>query len=287
MSNTSIAGSLDNNILHRVRTLTPLARCALWIRRWDGADSDGKWCKTFGADSSCSCVWVNQALSVTLESSSDEITPLSVAKAHCFILWSLSTCSGSFPWRLPARSSSLCRCGNRSCPSCRCWWPQCTVLWVCVTPSCACTAACWGETRSPNSIDVHKRLAVLLLFMKKRKLHKRLWKWVIWSSLLPYTAGWETDRLALWQHLYKKHSADQLWKTLCWVEGMWMCWDECLLGEHWFFNFFLFCWTMKLLCWIILNHGKLSTRSEPPGWSQVIGKQFKEIKNNDSYNIKM
>lgn len=148
---------------------------------------------------------VNQALSVTLESCSNEITPLSVAKAPCFILWSLSTCSGSFPWRSPARSSSLCRRGNTSSPSCPCWWPQCTVLWVSVTPSCACTAACWVETRSPNSIDVHECLAVLLLFMEKKekKLLKRLWKWVIWSSLLPHTARWDTARLALWQHLCK------------------------------------------------------------------------------------
>lgn len=150
------------------------------------ADSDGKWYKTFGADSSCSCVWVNQALSVTLESSSNEITPLSVAMAHCFILWSLSTCLGLFLWRSPARSSSLCRHGNRSCPSCPCSWPQCTVLWVCVTPSCACTAAWWGETRSPSSNDVHKRLAVLLLFMKKRK--KKATQKIVKMSDLEFTS---------------------------------------------------------------------------------------------------
>ncbi len=47
-----------------------LALCALWIRYWDRADSDGKWFAIFGAESGSSSVLVNQAQSVMQSSHS-------------------------------------------------------------------------------------------------------------------------------------------------------------------------------------------------------------------------
>lgn len=39
-----------------------LAPCALWIRRWDGADSGGKWNAIFGVESGRSSILENQYL---------------------------------------------------------------------------------------------------------------------------------------------------------------------------------------------------------------------------------